>query len=129
MTKTILMEKYPVCSLEIQKNETTYSNVDEILAYLKEKIDSHPVATFIATFDHFTHTKSIEGEIIPEVKDAKNIVFCFGTAIPTTKILAVRPRSIGVAELEDSFAIEFMEAPNEKLHAVMESWSKEIANK
>ena len=56
--------------------------------------------------------------------DAKNIIFCFGQAIPNTKILAARPRSIGVAELENSFVIEFLEAPKEQLHETMELWAK-----
>ena len=129
MKKTIFMDKYPIYTLEIQKNETTLKNVDEIIAYYKAKIDEHKIATFISLFDHYSHTKSLEGEINPDIKDAKNIVFCFGAALPNTKILAVRPRSIGVAELENSFAIEFGEAPNEKLHDVMEFWSKSLANK
>ena len=123
------MDKYPIFTLEIQKNETTLKNTDEILAYFKAKVDAHPIATFIALFDHYSHTQALEGEINPEIKDAKNIVFCFGAAIPNTKILAARPRSIGIAELEDSFVIEFIEAPNEKLHDVMEMWTKDIATK
>jgi len=129
MKKTIFMDKYPVYTLEISKNETTLKNVDEILAYYKAKVEAHPIATFISIFDHYSHTKALEGEINPEIKDAKNIVFCFGAALPNTKILAARPRSIGVAELENSFMIEFLEAPMEKLHDVMEAWSKAIANK
>lgn len=129
MKKTIFMDKYPVYTLEISKNETTLKNVDEILAYYKTKIDEHKIATFISIFDHYSHTKALEGEINPEIKDAKNIVFCFGAALPNTKILAARPRSIGVAELKNSFMIEFLEAPMEKLHDVMEAWSKAIANK
>jgi len=129
MKKTIFMDKYPVYTLEIKKDETTLKNVDEILAYYKTKVDEHNIATFIAMFDHFTHTQNLGGEINQEIKDAKNIVFCFGAAIPNTKILAARPRSIGVAELENSFVIEFIEAPMEKLHNVMESWTKGIANK
>lgn len=123
------MDKYPVYTLEISKNETTLKNIDEILAYYKAKVEAHPIATFIALFDHYSHTKNIEGDINPDILDAKNIVFCFGAAIPNTKILAARPRSIGIAELENSFVIEFIEAPNEKLHDVMEMWSKAIANK
>ncbi len=128
MKKTIFMEKYPVYSLEVRKDETAYKNVDEIIAFLKEKIDAHKVAKFIAIFDHYEHTSSLNGEIIPELKDAKNIIFCFGPAIPNTKILAVRPRSIGVCELEDSFVIEFLEAPKEQLHDLMEDWAKSIIN-
>lgn len=129
MKKTIFMDKYPVYTLEIEKKETSLNNVDEILAYFKAKVDAHPIATFIATFDHFSHTQSLEGEINPDIKDAKNIVFCFGAAIPNTKILAARPRSIGIAELENSFVVEFIEAPMEKLHDVMETWTKDIINK
>lgn len=129
MKKTIFMDKYPVYTLEISKNETTLKNVDEILAYYQAKVEAHPIATFIALFDHYSHTKKLDGEINPEILDAKNIVFCFGAAIPNSKILAARPRSIGVAELEKSFVVEFIEAPNEKLHDVMEMWSKDIVTK
>jgi len=129
MEKTIFMDKYPVFSLEIKKSETTYTNVDEIIEYLKSLIDKHDVATFISIFDHYKHTTSLGGEINPDIKNAKNLIFCFGAAIPNTKILAARPRSFGIAELEDSFVVEFLEAPNEKLHNVMEKWANSIANK
>ena len=129
MKKTIFMDKYPVHTLEISKNETNLQNIDEIIDYYKEKIDSHSIATFIAIFDHYTHTQTLGGEINPDIKNAKNIVFCFGAAIPNTKILAVRPRSIGVAELENSFVVEFMEAPKEKLHTVMQEWTESIVTK
>jgi len=126
MTQTNFMDKYPVHSLEIQKNQTNLKNVDEIISYYKNKIDAHPIATYIAIFDHYSHTTSIDGEINPDIKDAKNIVFCFGNAIPNTKILAVRPRTLAVAELKDSFAIEFMEAPKEKIQELLIAWTKEI---
>ena len=129
MKKTIFMDKYPIYTLEILKDETTLINVNEILNYFKAKVDEHKIATFISIFDHYSHTKALGGEINQDIKDAKNIVFCFGAALPNTKILAVRPRSIGVAELENSFVIEFIEAPKEQLHDLMESWSKSIANK
>ncbi len=129
MKKTVFMDKYPVYTLEIQKDETSLKNVDEFLAYFKEKVDSHKIAVFISIFDHYSHTTALGGEINPDIKDAKNIVFCFGAAIPNTKILAARPRSIAIAELENSFMVEFIEAPNEKLHEVMENWTKEIVTK
>jgi hypothetical protein len=128
MTKTIFMEKYPVYSLEIPKNETEYKSVDEIIKYLKVLIDAHQVAQFIAVFDHYEHTKAIEGSVInPEIKAAKNLIFCFGKQLPTTKMMAVRPRSIGVSELEDSFSIDILQVPNDELHALTESWIKSIA--
>ena len=124
MKKTIFMDKYPVYSLEIEKSEIKQKTVSEIIEYFKGRIDEHPIAKFIAIFDHYTHTKEIDGEINESILDAQNIVFCFGPAIPNTKILAARPRSIGVAELKDKFVIEFLEAPKEQLHDLMESWAK-----
>lgn len=130
MTKSILMDKYPIFSLEIQKKETTYSNVTEIIEYLRSLVEAHPIAKFIAIFDHYEHTSSLEDhEINPNIKDAKNIIFCFGKQIPNTKMLAVRPRSMGVCELENSFMIDFLEVPNEKLHETTEKWAKSIKNK
>ena len=129
MQKTIFMEKYPVYTLQIEKTETTYQNVDEIINYFKEKINNHKIARFIAIFNHYEHTKSLGGDINPEIKDAKNIIFCFGPAIPNTKILAARPRSIGICELEDAFVVEFIEAPKEELNDLMETWAKDIKNK
>jgi hypothetical protein len=127
MKQTIFKDKYPVYTLELDKNEVKQQNVSEIVQYFKEKIDAHPIATFIAIFDHLEHTKSLkDAQINPEIKDIKNIIFCFGKEIPNTKVAAVRPRSIAVCELEDKFVIEFLEAPNETLHNVMEDWSKAL---
>jgi len=129
MTKTLFMEKYPVFSLEIGKNETSFTSVTEIIEYLKAKIEAHQVAIFIAVFDHYEHTSSMaDGVINPEIKDAKNLIFCFGKQIPNPKILAVRPRSIGVCELENSFSIDMIQVPNEELHTLTEAWIKSIAN-
>jgi len=122
MTKSILLDKYPIYSLELNKNEIKKKNVDEFVEYFVQMIEQHPIATNIAIFDHFKHTKNIGGEINEDILDAKNVVFCFGAAIPNSKILAVRPRSIGIVEFKDSFSIEFMEAPNPKLQETMIEW-------
>jgi hypothetical protein len=127
MKKTILMDKYPVYTLELEKSEVVQKNIPEILEYFKAKIEAHPIAKFIAIFDHYSHTKGIDGEIMEGMIDAQNIVFCFGPMIPNTKILAVRPRSIGIAEFEDKFVIEFLEAPKEQLHDLMEAWAKGLS--
>lgn len=126
MKKTIFMEKYPVFSLELLKNEIKVSSANEAVEYFKEKILKHPIAEFISVFDHYSHTKKLGGEMIDGLIDAKNIIFCFGQAIPNTKILAVRPRSIGICEFNDKIVIDFIEAPKEELHAVMEGWAKEL---
>ena len=127
MKQITVMEKYPVFTLEIEKSETTHKNVDEILAYLKSKIEAHPIAVYIGEFDHYAHTSSLEvGEINPDILDAKNIICCFGKVLPKAEVLAVRPRSIGVAELSDSFVVSFLEAPNPDANSAMESWVKGI---
>jgi len=129
MTKSIFMDKYPVFSLEIKKRETTYTNVDEIITYLKTLIQEHPIATYISTFDHYSHTCTLdEGEMLEGLKDAKNLIFCFGKQIPTTKMLAVRPRSLAVAELEESFMIDFLEVPNEQLLILVQKWVNSVQN-
>ena len=128
MTKTVFMDKYPIYTLSLQKSEITYTNVAQIIAYFQAKIEAHPIAKFIAVFDHYMHTKSLNRDIMEGLKDAQNIIFCFGSAIPTTKIVAVRPRSIGVCELENSFIIEFIEAPKEEMHILMETWTKGLAD-
>jgi hypothetical protein len=130
MTEINLMEKYPVNVLEIAKNETTLKSVDEILAYLKLKIDAHPVAMYIAIFNHYAHTKGLEeGNVSSDVLDAKNIICCFGKDLSDPLMLAVRPRSFGVVELSDKFVVSFMDAPNPQAHKAMVSWVKSIINK
>ncbi len=126
MKKIIFMDKYPVYSLELLKTEVKQQNVVEILEYFKTKIDAHPIGKFIAIFDHYTHTKSLNGPMVEGLLDAQNIIFCFGPAIPNTKILAARPRSIGICEFEDRYVIDFIEAPKEQLHELMEKWAKDL---
>ena len=126
MKQMVLQEKYPVFVLDIFKNETKYKSANEIINFFKEKINSHPVCTYIGEFDHFSHTKSINGEINPEIKDCKLVIFCFGNKLPNGKIPAVRPRSIGVTEYEDKFEIAFLEAPALIANEVMEGWVKEL---
>ena len=127
MKQSIFQEKYPIYSYEIAKSEVTYKNVDDIIAYYKEKIKSHPIAIYIATFDHYAHTTSLNGDINPAIKDVKNIIFCFGAEIPNSKVAAVRPRSIGVSDLGDKFVIDFMQAPNDKANTFMENWTKGLS--
>jgi len=130
MKQITMMDKYPAVTLTIEKSETTYSNVDEILGYLKEAIEAHPIAAYIGEFDHYSHTSNLEvGEIAEDILDAKNIICCFGKVLPKPEMLAVRPRAIGVAEMKEHFVVSFMEAPNPDAHATMEKWVKGIVNK
>ena len=125
----LLQEKYPVFTLELDKSETSLKSVDEIINYFKDKVEEHKVAKNIAIFDHYSHTKSLEeGSIDETILDAQDIVFCFGIAIPNPQVLAVRPRSIGVAELQDKFVISFMEAPMPVANTAMEAWALGLRN-
>jgi hypothetical protein len=127
MKQITVMEKYPVFTLRIEKSETDYQTIDEIFTYLKVQIDLHPIATYIGEFDHYAHTSALEvGEISDEIKAAKNLICCFGKVLPKPEVLAVRPRAIGVAELEDAFVVSFLEAPNPDANKAMEQWVKGI---
>ena len=126
MKQKIFKDKYHIFEIEFKKDELAQKNVNEILSVLKDKIDAHPVIAYIAMFDQFAQTKRVDGTIRPDILDAKNIVFCFGKEIPTPEVLAVRPRSIGVCELEDSFVVNFLEAPNEQANVIMEDMIKSL---
>ena len=129
MRQTIFHEKYPIYTLEINKNETNCKSVDDILTHFKAMIEVTPAVIFIGIFDHYTHTSGLPGNVInPEIKNAKNIIFCFGKEINNPMMLAVRPRSIGVAELQDAFVISFLEAPNPVGNAAMENWTKALTS-
>ena len=59
---------------------------------------------------------------------AVDVIFCFGFALPNPQILALRPRSIGIADMGDKFVISFMEAPMQPANLAMETWTREIRN-
>lgn len=73
--KTVFMDKYPICSIEFLKSEMRLSSTKEVVEYFKEKISNHPVAEFIALFDHYAHTKKLGGPIMDGLLDAQNVVF------------------------------------------------------
>ena len=129
MKQIIFQEKYPVYTLELLKSETTCKNVDDMLTHFKTMIGNDSTLQFIGIFDHYAHTAGLPGSFInPEIRDAKNILFCFGKEIKDPVVLAVRPRSIGIAELENSFVITFLEAPNPVANNAMECWAKALKN-
>jgi hypothetical protein len=122
-----IKDTYPVQAAVIEKEEARFSDTDEIIAYLKETIEAHPVATYIATFDHYTHTKNLpEHEMDGKIVDVKLIVFCFGKELPIPQIAAVRPRSIAVVEEADKFTVSFLDAPNPQAHDAMIKWVQGI---
>lgn len=135
MQKDMLQDTYPVYSLSIDKQASAMQSVDDIIQYLKQKIDEHAVARYIATFDHYAHTddhyahtESLEDGVIDEqIQAAKNLVFCFGIKLPNASVLSVRPRSIGVCETRDSFVLNFLEEPVQMATDTMTGWIEEVA--
>ena len=128
--QSLLLEKYPIFSLQLEREETSLQSVDAICAYFRRRIEDHRCAVFIAEFDHYAHTRSLpEGQIGAGIRAAKNLVFSFGITLPDPQVLAVRPSSIGVAETERGFFVTFMEAPMPIANAVIEDWAKGLRDR
>lgn len=127
MKETLRQEQHPIYSLELARDETTFESVDAICGYLRACIEGHRSAVFIAEFDHLAHTRSLpEGQVGKEIRAAKNLVFCFGITLPSASALALRPRSIGVAETDRGFLITFLETPMPVANALMEDWAASL---
>ncbi len=125
MNETLLLDTYPVFSKKISLEK--YKNVDAILDVIKAKIEAHPVVAYIGEFDHYAHTTNLSKEAVSiDIKEAKNIVFCFGKELKNPLVLSVRPRSIGVAKVEDGFVISFMKAPAAPAQEQMVKWIEEL---
>ncbi len=122
MKQTLLQEKYPIFVAEIGKDETDCQTVEAVAAYLQARIAEKEKVVFIGIFDHYAHTRGLGGEIAPGIVGALDVMFCFGFALPNPQVLAVRPRSIGVADLGDKFVISFLEAPMKPANEAMEAW-------
>ena len=125
--QTLLEEKVPVYLLEIEPSECRFDSVEAIAQHFRAKIEAHPTACYIASFDHFAHTSQLpEGQLAENIRAAINVVFCFGLTLPEPVQLANRPRSIGICETDDHYVISFMEAPMPVANAVIEEWAKSL---
>lgn len=69
MKHVLLKDKFPVFTLDIPKAETSFKNTDEVIEYLKSKVEAHPTSSFIAVFDHLNHIKAQNGEIDSQCDD------------------------------------------------------------
>lgn len=128
MKSILLKEKYPIYTLEIFKNEIKYKDINSIIKFLKNKIEENPVATFIAEFDQLAHSRANNGTAQEGMINAKNIIFCLGIDIPSSKVMAVKPRAIGISEFEEHFELGILEVPNEEGHITLQNWIKDIQN-
>ena len=122
-------EKYPLTVVDVLKTETTFTDAAQVVAYFEDKIKTTDKVVFIGTFNHYAHTQNIGGEIAPEIQSAFNVVFCFGHALPNPMVLAVRPRSIGIADLGDKFVVSFMDAPMKPANDAMQAWALGLRNR
>lgn len=124
MEQRVIYERFPVFILDVPRRETDIASLDGMIDHFRTRIDAHRHARFIGVFDHYSHTRGLaDGEIAEGIRDARNVVFCFGLSIPRPEILALRPRSIGICELDDRFVISFLEAPMPVANAAMEQWA------
>lgn len=128
METALHLEQNPIHSLTLVKKELRYDSMAQMVEYFKEKITTYPMAHFIAAFDHYTKKKALDGIMMKGLENAKNIVFCFKNAIPSTTMAAVRQLSIGICEFEDRFVIEFSDTANEAFYAEIEVWAKELVD-
>lgn len=125
MKESLLEQTIPVFCLEIARDETAFTTVEAICGYLRSQIEAHRSTIFIADFDHLAHTRSLpEGQVDADIRAAKSLVFCFGITLPSPQSLAMRPRSIGVAETETGFCVSFQESPMPVANALMEDWAR-----
>ena len=128
MKRSILLDTHPMYSMKILKNEMKFSGIEETIEHFKIKIEENEEAVFITVFDHYAHTKSLNGTILDTIVDAKNLLFCFGHSIKDIDILAFRPKSIAICELKDSFVLEFLETPRPEVNGWISSWIKELSH-
>jgi len=123
----LIEETFPIFLLEIEREESLLPSAEAIADYLRKRIEAHPSARYIASFDHFAHTHGLpEGQVAGNIQAAINLVFCFGLTLQEPAALANRPRSIGICDAGDRFVITFMEPPMPVVNAAMEHWARSL---
>ncbi len=127
MRRVLFKERYHLVVSEIMKEGSGFASVDDMVDFFRARIEAHPVAVFIAVFDHYAHTRGFgEDGVDSAIIGAKHVVFCFGKELESPLVMGVRPRSIGIAELADRFVVSFQEAPKAVAREAMESWIMEL---
>lgn len=106
MKKLLLQEKLPIFVMEVDKSETELKPAQKVTNYFIQLIVDHKVSRLIGEFDYYRHPKGIAGgEMADNIIDTRNIVFCFGIKLSSAEVLAMRLRSIGIAETETGFIL------------------------
>jgi len=116
---------YPANEYVISKQELN-KDIDTIINHLKDKIINHKVATYIGLFDHYQHTKQLNWEILPEIKNVKILIFCFWKSITNYEVLTGRPRNLVIIETNDKFIFRWLKAPQEEANQEITNWIKSL---
>ncbi len=121
----MLNGRYPAMIPELEKSDRICQTVEDVGDYFRARIAENPKTQFIGVFDHFAHTRKIGGDwggkSIREF--ARRRASSSASRSPHPQILALRPRSTGVADMGDRFVVSFMEAPVQRANVAMESRS------
>lgn len=129
MKEVKLMGEYPVYQTELPKSKTSCKTIDDVIAKLREMMDASGLTVFIAIYDDYGRTHAINGPIGEGIEGAKELLFCFGESLPFPEALALRPRSIGIADMGDHFFITFLKSPEVYAMADVVLWVKALADK
>ncbi|MBN2234680.1 MAG: hypothetical protein JW706_05980, partial [Opitutales bacterium] len=117
--------KFPIYSINLAKNPLYY-DLPSVAAALKSRISGHPVARHVADFDHQAFDPSNNEERPAGLKNAMNVLFCLGPKMEEPHVIAIKPRSFGIAEYDRHFTISFMEAPSDKATETMKEWVRSL---
>jgi len=127
MMTPMTLGQYNIQTMEFSKDEAKFATADEAIAFIKEQVEAHPIATYIATFDHYSHTAGLpQHAIADDITDVKMAIFCFGPDLSVPQLAGVRPRSISVVEHTDKFTVTFMNAPAPMLQDTMAAWCEAL---
>jgi hypothetical protein len=119
--------QYHIQTMEFPKAEAKFANADEMVMNIKEQVEAHPVARYIATFDHYGHTAALpQHNIADDIVDVKMAIFCFGPDLSMPQLAGVRPRSISVVEHNDKYTVTFMNAPAPMIQDTMTAWCEAL---
>lgn len=116
----------PVWFEEIAKADTSWRDVDEIVAALQAHIRRNGVFAFIGIFDYYGLNLRV-GELLPiAMQDAKLILFCVGANLPNPTAMAMCHSAIGVADMGNRFVISFPGAPVDSSAKTLAQWVDEL---
>ncbi len=118
------MVETPLVVVDLPKRRgTPTASLTALIRHFRAAIRSHPCARLIGVFDNAAHARTLpDGHVDKDIIAARTVIFCCGLSIPTPECLAWRPRSLGIAELEDRFVVSFIAPPMPLANSAIERW-------